>query len=435
MATIDLGELREGPSLDVRPTRSRPPVTRRPLWTALASLLVLTLLAADQTGPTRIAAVVPGGPGARVFFAGDLLLVEAPVVGTMDGAVEVVAYPLPERATRVVQRPQPGWRARLPAEHHLLRVQVSRGRLLLTSSREVDFLPETTMLDTRTGRVGWRQPGTGDLDVSGRLVLRDFNASVPDVRAVDVATGRTLWSVPIREDGLRYHFRDGAVDRLVLIGDDGFVEVRDTANAALLHRANLGLDVRDGDQRVEVVGDLLLNLAGRTAVVTAYDLEGLRRRWSVPLPLSTFIESCGPLLCAVGTSSGLRAIDPATGVIRWNTPKPAVLIAARADRLLLLPDRTAVTRYAVLDALTGEQLTELNANDLHPRGEQEEHFLGIRRRTGNRQVVVGLDLAAVDVRTMDVIMGAGSDCGSGPGLTLVCRSMDGTSFGVWRWSL
>ncbi|RKN26298.1 outer membrane protein assembly factor BamB family protein [Micromonospora musae] len=434
MGIIDLGELRESPVLDVRPTRSRPPVTRRPLWTALASLLVLTLLAADQTRPGRIAAVVPAAPIARVFLVGDLLLVAQLVAGSTEGNVEVAAYPLPERADRAVQRPEPEWRTLLPALGDLARVQAAAGALLLTSLGGRQPGPETVKLDARTGRVGWRQPGVVELDASGRLLLLQFSVAAPTVGAVNLATGRALWSTPAPNYGVRYQVRDGVIDRLVLLSNDGMVEVRDPASGAITHRANLGYDVSNDEQRVEVVGDLLLNIEGPTSAVTAYDLDGLRRRWRVFLPLASYLESCAGLLCALGVNGGLRALDPMTGAVRWSTPGPATLIAERGDRLLILPDRRAVTRYAVLDAATGRQLVVLNANELLASDDADGPLVGIRRRPGGRSVVVGLDLAATRVRTVDVITGAAGGCVVGSGLTLVCQRTHGTSYGIWRWS-
>ncbi|MEU5561660.1 PQQ-binding-like beta-propeller repeat protein [Micromonospora musae] len=435
MGIIDLGELRESRVLDVRPTRSRLRVARRPLWTALASLLVLTLLAADQTGPGRIAAVVPAAPTARVFLAGDLLLVAAPVAGTTDGAAEVAAYPLPERPDRVVRRPAPRWRTLLPVIGDLTSVEAGAGAVLLTSRGDRQPGPETVMLDARTGRIGWRQPGVVELDDTERLLLFQFSVAVPTVRAVDVASGRALWSTPAPGRAVRYQVRDGVIDRVVLLSNDGTVELRDPANGALTHRADLDYDVSSGEQRVEVVGDLLLQIEGPTSTVTAYDLDGLRRRWRVSLPLASYLESCAGLLCAVGVNGGLRALDPMTGVVRWSTPGPATLIAERGDRLLVLPNRRSVTRYAVLDAVTGRQLVELNANELLSSDDARGPLIGLRRRPGGRSVVVGLDLAAARVRTVDVITGAAGGCGVGSGPTLVCRRSDGTSFGVWRWSV
>ncbi|MER7440835.1 hypothetical protein [Micromonospora avicenniae] len=81
MAIIDFGGLRDDPDPYDGPSRSRVRAFRRPLWMAAAPLLVLTVLAADASGPVRIVAVVPGGLGARVFLAGDLFLVAAPVPG------------------------------------------------------------------------------------------------------------------------------------------------------------------------------------------------------------------------------------------------------------------------------------------------------------------------------------------------------------------
>lgn len=435
MATIDLGELREDPEPYVRPSRSLRRVARRPLWTALASLLVLTLLAADQTGPSRIVAVVPTALAARVYLAGDLLLVEAPAAGTTDGTVDVVAYPLPERASRLGQRPEPRWRTRLPAVGDLTQVQVGDDALLLTSMSDQPPGSESVMLDARTGRIGWRQPGIARLDAAGRLLLLDLSVAAGNVRAVDVATGRALWSIPNPDYGLQYHLRDGVLEHVLLFSTDGTVEVREPASGALLHRADLGHDVSSGAQRIEVVGELLLNIEGPTSTVTAYEVNGLSRRWQVSLPLASRVESCGTLLCAVGVNGGLRALDPMTGVVRWSMPEPATLIAERGDRLLVLPNRRTVTRYAMLDAASGRPLIELNANELLSSYDADGPLIGIRRRPGGRQIVVALDLAAARVRTLDVITGAAGGCRVGAGLTLVCQRTDGASFGVWRWSV
>ncbi|MFD0786993.1 PQQ-binding-like beta-propeller repeat protein, partial [Micromonospora azadirachtae] len=335
--------------------------------------------------------------------------------------------------TRLVQRPEPRWRTLLPAFGDLTQVQLGDGALLLTSRGERRPGPETVMLDARTGRIGWRQPGFFQ-PAAGQLLSLDLTVAAGTVRSVDLATGRVLWSMPAPDYELRYHLRDGLVDRVLLLSNDGTVEVRDPASGALTDRADLDHDTSSQEQRVEVVGELLLTIEGPTSTVAAYDLDGLRRRWQVSLPLASRVESCGPLLCVVGVNGGLRALDPMTGVVRWSAPEPATLIAEQGDRLLVLPDPRAVTRYAVLDAATGRQLLELNVHELLSNEDEGGPLIGIRRRPGGRQIVVALDLAAARVRTLDVITGAAGGCRVGAGRTLVCQRRDGESFGVWRWS-
>lgn len=438
MVVIDLGEVRDGPLPDEPPPRSRTRPVRRPLWTALVALVVAAGLAADGPAPARIASVLPGSPTGQVFFADDLILVVSPVSGP-GSPREVVAYPLPEHPTGAAQRPEPRWRTPLPITGDLWRAQTSHGSILFTSSSDDHPIGETTMLDARTGRLGWQLPGAGEVDGAGRLLLAD-SPYLPDrtVRAVDVVSGRTVWSAPAPDKGVLHHRRPGAVDQVVLAGPDGAVEVRDAATGEVRHRADLGpLDV---DAPLQVIGDLLVHVDRRAATMTARDLDGLGRRWSVPLPWAvSYVDDCGALVCAVPESGGgLQAFDATTGALRWTSAESETLVTRwwggphRADRLLVLSRRAGPTTFAVLDAATGRQLAQLDAGQLVPPADPGGPFFGLRRTADDRLVVVELDLAVARTRTVDVIPGAAGDCLTGPDLTLVCRRPDRSSFGVWR---
>jgi outer membrane protein assembly factor BamB len=57
---------------------------------------------------------------------------------------------------------------------------------------------------------------------------------------------------------------------------------------------------------------------------------------------------CGPVLC-LGGAAGIRAVDPATGAVRWTASRWQYASPLGEDRLLGYGPR----RFAVLDAITG----------------------------------------------------------------------------------
>ncbi|WBB70251.1 PQQ-binding-like beta-propeller repeat protein [Micromonospora sp. WMMD812] len=431
MTLIDLGDLREDPAPSV--ASRRPPPLGRPLRTLLVLLLALATLSAAAPPPGRMWAVVPAAPVAEALFAGDLLLVSQLVPGSADGSRDLVAYPLPDRATTAAQRPEPLWQVRLPAAGEIWRVQAGKGVLVLSGSVGLDGTPETTVLDAETGRVRWRLPGFSQLDATGRLLLENM-VGATKVSSVDLASGRVLWSIPSPPTPrMQVRVRDGVIDRIVAIGPDGLAEVRDAATGTVLRRADLGLDAKVSEERRhQVVADLLLVVDGSRSRVRAYDLDRLESRWEADLPLMSYLVTCGALLCAQGPAGGIRAVDPATGAARWSAP-PAWdgILGARGDRLLVMGGRVAGNAFAVLDAGTGRVVAELGEWQPLPSTDPDGPPVGLRRAADGRLVVVEFDVVAGRVRVLDVVTDTAGHCQVGAD-AVVCRRLDG-SFGVWRW--
>ncbi|MFI7605311.1 PQQ-binding-like beta-propeller repeat protein [Micromonospora sp. NPDC049366] len=427
MTLIDLGELRADPV--PAPTPRRRPILRRPLRMLLVGAVALVTLAAAAPAAGRVRAVVPGAPDAEAFLAGDLLLIARPAEGVTDGSRDLVAYPLPERAATTAQRPAPRWRVRVPVVGELWRVAAADDALVLSANIAPDGEPETVVLDAATGRLRWRQPGFSQLDASGRLLL-ERPVGQRTVSAVDLASGRTIWSTPgPLPPGAQYRMRDGIIDRVLLLGYDGTAELRDAATGAVVRRATVTRGVATPEQsRHQVVGDLLIVMDG--AVLRAFDLERLEPRWSVDAPQVSYVLPCGGVLCADTAPGAIQALDPATGVTRWTAPAWSGVLASGAGRVLVTTSEPAGEVYAALDADTGAVVAEWGTWQPMASAGAERPPVSYRRADDGRLVVVEWD-AAVGPRLIGVIDDASGVCQSGED-AMVCRRRDG-SFGVWRW--
>ncbi|MDO3700452.1 PQQ-binding-like beta-propeller repeat protein [Micromonospora sp. C28SCA-DRY-2] len=427
MTLIDLGELRDPPE----PERSRP--VRRPLRPAgrpLRSAVVLALVLATAAGatppPARVAAVVPGSAAADAFVAGGRLYVAQPAEGVTDGTRDLVAYPLPERATATPQRPAPLWRVPLPGAGQLWGLEVRDGLLLLSAAGLNGFRGGDTMVfDADTGRLRWRQPGLARLDAAGRLLLETGGLDSPGrVRSVDLASGRALWSLPVPPEGVSYQGRDGLIEQLVLVPADGAVEVYDAGTGARLRREELPALPASTDR--QVVGDLLVAIDRQTGRVAGYELDGLRRRWEVDLPLTAYLHPCGDLLCAAGRTGGIRALDPATGQERWADAGWTGLLPERDGRMLGFTTTSSGTdRVVVVDVATGRQLADLGAWQLVPSRTAEQRVVGTRPAPGGGLLVAELDAATGRARGHDVLRDVAGDCQVDGDLILCRRLRDG----------
>ncbi|WP_146604044.1 outer membrane protein assembly factor BamB family protein [Micromonospora deserti] len=427
MALIDLGELRDESASGAPSRRPRP--VGRPLRIVLVLALVLAVSSGAGPAPGRVAAVVPGSSAADAFLAGDRLYVAQPAEGVTGGSRDLLAYRLPDRATAAPQRPAPLWRVPALSSGRIWQVQLAGGAVLLSAaSFDGTDAGETIVFDADTGRARWRQPGFARLDAAGRLLVETVGMDGPGtVRSVDPATGRTLWSLPVPPEGAQYRLRDGVIEQLVLITAGGAVAVHDAGTGALLRRA----DLPTAGQHVHVVGDLLLVVRRPAALVTAYELDGLRRRWEASLPpLMVYLHPCGDLLCVAGEPGGIQALDPATGRVQWTGERLTGVLPGRSSPLLALtPAGAGADRIVVLDMATGRELADLGAWQLVPARAVDERAVGVRPVPGGL-LVAELNAATGRARGHDVLRGASGDCQIG-GDALVCRRRDG-GFGVWR---
>ncbi|HEY0700769.1 MAG TPA: PQQ-binding-like beta-propeller repeat protein, partial [Micromonospora sp.] len=412
----------------------------RPLL--VVGLLLATLVAADPV-PVPVPQVrVPARLGALTATDTERLYVidPGPAPGVTDSTV--AAYRLPAGA--------PLWRIRLPMRGQVGSAVVVGGTLVLAGAWVSALPPEAVGLDVRTGAVSWRGTvrfvqATADDNL---LLWEEWDRSAPGqagperpdppvtVRSVDARSGRARWSVSLPEGTRRaYRYVGDRVASVVVGTAAGRIEVLDVRTGRVVGTLDLPATGPEPDRAgfFDVVDDLLVVHDGARSV-TAYGLDDLRRRWSSsadarwgsPLPVP-----CGPVLCRFGHSGGIRALDPATGRVRWSDPRWAV--ASPVDGYLVAsgPYPLGSGSLVVLDPADGRVRGELGRWDLAGPLGGHGPLIGVRADPAARRALIAeLDPVTVEVRVLGTLPDASSSCEARTGL-VVCRRLDG-AIGVWR---
>jgi len=142
------------------------------------------------------------------------------------------------------------------------------------------------------------------------------------VEAIDPLTGHVRWSVEVPSSAvlLGLPVPGDAGTRMLLVHDDRTMAVHDLVTGErLVVGAVPAADYHPTNPTV-VDGVILLRHPGRPNMeISAYDPVTLRNLWAQPAEGTYEIEACGVLACLTGPD-GMRAIDPATGDVRWTAP-------------------------------------------------------------------------------------------------------------------
>jgi hypothetical protein len=385
---IDLGEDWELPPDVERPLRRVSP--RVPL--ALLSLVLVAMLGGSALPRYAVVSLfsVPLATG------GTYALVTDAVYTAHDGQVD--RYRLPDGARK--------WSAEVGDSVSTLRPMPEAGVVLAEYGTGEGRWGGLVALDARTGRALWRDnrarvSGTPDphhlvLVTFGEMSMVSGRMTMPeDVRGVEAATGRTIWSRQAVLGSARA-VSDALVSPdarpwTVFEADDGATEVLDAATGAVVARARLRaptvimpgnaddvvwdgglmvrLDTASGAvlsmvPRRSIVGDRLFSVAwsGTGSVLDVYDLPTLAHQWSVGLPMQPYtITDCGTVLCAYSFYS-LAGIDPRTGTVKWSSsqvptayPLPGGRLLAESANDALPPTVLDATSMHPLLTLTGWQ--------------------------------------------------------------------------------
>ncbi|MGB2570818.1 PQQ-binding-like beta-propeller repeat protein [Micromonospora citrea] len=425
MALIDLGDVREEP---VAGPRDRPPRTVGRPARIVAVLVVALLTLAGAAAPDRPAFfTVPTAPTTTAFVHGDRVFLVAPTEGS---AGELTAYAVPARGRGPLT---PLWRASLslPTGVGAASAYVVGDVVVVNADTSRDGAARSYAFDVATGRPRWDLPGSLASTGDPLLLYAGVRDGSGTVSAVDPATGRVRWSVPTLPDATSFRFRPDGLDRIVLNPSAGPVEVWDARSGQRLVSRDLRPDGLSVWQRVQPVGDLLLMVRQNAALVTAYGLAELDRRWEIRLGLVGYFESCGALICAHGQTGGITALDPATGATRWRVTRWGRMLTTQGDRLLVSEQAAGnYESYTVLDAATGRVAADLGIWELIGWDPADGRLTAVRPAGTGRLVLGELDVAGGRVHRRDLLTGVSGNCQAGREV-LLCRMLGG-EYGVWR---
>jgi hypothetical protein len=467
---IDLGEVHHRP--DEPPTGPRGPAAwagrlragwtagglrrYRPAALAVAAVMVAALGASAPVIDRLDEARVPMDLGESMQIVGDRLYIFSPRRNQpVPGDRRVRAYRLPDGA--------PLWETRISGLNGDFGALTTIGPTLLLARYDENGAGEMVAVDTGTGAPLWRRPGwpvgwTRDpvSDSAGRMLLGSGGA-VPGssgqlelMTAVNPRTGAQVWSyqVPpaafVRTSWIESV--DGSDIRHLITGlPSGRVEVRDPGTGVLLGAVETGppvveegLEPGEPPNWLTVIEDLVLIQEQDRRTVTAYGVPGLDRRWSATTELGRFGWFAGPacgggLLCVQGTDAEMRAVDRATGRVRWSgtwsyvAPVGGSMLASRAEG-----PYGGETPLWLVDPATGKALAELGPWAIAGGAFEARDPIVVKQDLLSRRTWFGrVDEAARDVRLIGVVGGVVGECYVGAGC-LLCRRAD-LSVGIWRY--
>ncbi|MEV0152411.1 PQQ-binding-like beta-propeller repeat protein [Micromonospora sp. NPDC050686] len=425
---IELGELRHGDEHEPEPVPRRGAPPARTGRAVLLAVLALLTLAASAPPPAGQRYVTIAGPPEGTFRIADgrLFVIDDPT--GRGGTPEVAAYPLPV-GDRL-------WRLRLPRGQQPVDLHLAAGSLLVLTRTPESGESTATAVDPATGRVRWRQPG---YPLSARHGLLLFEVQSPAggpavLRGVDAASGAQRWSRPVPAGGVGYEFGPDGIGHVVLLGPSGRVQVLDGGSGAVLRvgRMPATATTADGQQPGVFLVDGLLMVDDRAGTLTAYGLDRLDRRWSIPVEsgLGQILERCGDGLCLRTGRPGLGLVDRATGRVRWRVEASGT-VWPLGDRLLVAADgEQREVDLVLLDQRTGRQLGALGQWQLSWADPTRDPMIGLRRLDGGGRLVARLDVTTGRSEALDVLSGEWDGCANDRRV-LVCRQPDGT-LGVWR---
>lgn len=446
---MTLIELDRDTPLDPGTGQSPPPRLYRPLGLVIAVLLAVVLGGAAQRPGTRweYMGVIPPTAGVEtpIQLAGGHLFTVAPA-----GARRILtAWTLEPAPARL-------WSADLPAS---VAADPANGAFIPVWVRQSDDVVlvtagmSTTAIESGTGRIRWTtgvritvgdggvgmvverifRPGTVYDQDSGEPGMLYFSADGQphteppirtEVRGVDLATGRTLWTadqagsviadpVPGEHPGVLIT----ASDRLTLHDARTGAVLRETA---LPERAGAGPSTSDVLAGVALVG---YDEAGLQA---GYDTSTLDLLWTRDLRTEMDPPSCTGLLCA-GSRDATEVLDPSTGRTLWALPSSADLTVAVGHVLRSDPSSGAPVRLQ--DPSTGAHWVELAGwTDVV---ESFADVLVVRRadQTGGQAFGI-VRPGRPEVRTLGVADIDGRECGADDRY-VVCRDVQGLR--IWAY--
>ncbi len=302
--------------------------------------------------------------------------------------------------------------------------------------------PGTTAISLADGTRQWRRSGNVvTLAGSPTLLAASPTRSMGGVarrvqgpvEAIDPVTGRTRWTVDVPSSavltGLPGPGDSGT--RMLLVHDNRTMAVHDLVTGERLVTAAVPPADYDPTNPAVVDGVVLLRHPGRPDMeFSAYDGTTLRNLWSQPAGGYYDIEACGVLACLSGPD-GMRAIDPATGDVRWTNPGWRG-IQQYGKSFVAYGTAENTQPLGLIDPDTGQLQVDLTGwRPIYGAG-SEDHLLVTRSESdGGRTMVAVARPGEVQPRLLGPLPAGTGDCQAAPE-RLVCRSMYGQLV-VWAY--
>lgn len=214
----------------------------------------------------------------------------------------------------------------------------------------------TVAVSAATGEERWRVDGDAQPSLpTGTATVAEHNAQnrVVGLRAVKLSDGSDLWrrSLPTLAawTPLPDSDRPQAIATLAL---DGTTTIYGYADGKLRRSGRLPVGADATTTMVVPAGpNLAVVRSGPTmdVLTTVYSAETLKPLWD-----STYVTSCGALVCSSG-HDGLSGQDPVTGRVAWAVPDAFDGYPLTGNRLLAGANRSN-TEFQLIDSSTGKRL-------------------------------------------------------------------------------
>jgi outer membrane protein assembly factor BamB len=424
---IDLGLDRGEPDTYASPTRATVPGWLGPVMIGLLVLASSAGSAAPQPAPLSPLLSLSVGPADSysVTDAGQLLTQS---FGTLS------SYDLKTGRLR--------WQTESVTPTY--RMRTGSGVVLLRPWAIGPGQPGTIAVSEATGAVRWHReasvvplPGSSALlaVTAVRSVVGAGRRVEGPVESIDPRTGVTQWRVDVPSTAVLLSVPGpaGQAPRMLLVHDNRTMALHDLTTGRLLNTAPLpAADYGPGNPAV-AGGLIILQYAvdGRF-MISAYDPVTLRPVWVGPGEGAAGTQPCGVLTCLAG-SSGIQAIDPATGVQRWSQPGWRS-VEQYGSLLVAYGSPVGVSDLiGIVDPATGRVLVDLRGWRLLTGLAGPDQLLVTRSTVGAgaRTVVAVAGPRIGPPRLLADLPPETGDCQAAPG-RLICRSTAG-ELTVWAY--
>lgn len=404
-------------------------------WTGLVAVLIATLLlvaAGDRVGLAPPVLQPPENSQIMMVTADRLYTISQPA----RNPVTLNAYRLPEGERLWSMPMRQGFSITHADDQHVI----------IFDGGPEQHDPVIDVLDARTGELLWQRGDLTGADLAGDVLVTESSGVGDDpspaltFTALAVGTGTKRWTVTTPEGTLVSPVYDPDTDGSDGAQPVGFAELdpdhtmrfRDLRTG--LVQRTLRLQGSGPVDRFDVTDGRVVTYQDDTEELGAYDATSGHRLWGAQVEqMSSFLSSCGPVLCQA-SDGRVVGLDPDTGWVRWAFDSP--------NGYTMLNDRRVVVIQSPITAdgrRTDALLVDASTGAVHRRLGSWRFLNGLG---GGRLLVWRSDdrgnatLGALDAKTGSVeVIGTGKgwfgepDCETSR-VYVACEDM--LDLSVWR---